>query len=233
MGVKVKAMILAAGLGTRMRPLTLKTPKPLLKVNGVPLIEYHVRRLVAAGIKQIVINHAWLGSQIEEYLGYGEKFGVSIEYSAEIEPLETAGGMRLALSKLTADGEDCFLVVNGDVFTNYPFKRLLNEVKGKSHLVLVENPEHNPSGDFYLDQGMLNSSAGERYTFSGVSVLSAELFNKLPHGEAAPLAPILRAAIKRGEVSGELYNGYWADVGTPERLQEIDKLLREQKIDGL
>ncbi|MCP4598493.1 N-acetylmuramate alpha-1-phosphate uridylyltransferase MurU [Neptuniibacter sp.] len=228
----MKAMILAAGLGTRMRPLTLDTPKPLLKVNGVPLIEYHIRRLVEAGITELVINHAWLGDQIEAYLGDGSRFGASIIYSRETEPLETAGGIRKALSALTCSGEESFIIVNGDIFTNFPFSQLRG-VAGQNHLVLVNNPEHNPKGDFYLNEGALHPTMGECYTFSGISVLSADMFADLPQEQAAPLAPLLREAIERGEVTGELYSGYWVDVGTPQRLQEIDNLVREQKIDGL
>lgn len=228
----MKAMILAAGLGTRMRPLTLKTPKPLLKVDGVPLIEYHVRRLVAAGFRQIVINHAWLGEQIEDYLGDGSRWGAEIAYSAEGEPLETAGGICKALPLLVDTDEESFLVVNGDVFTNYPFKQL-HPYAGKTHLVLVDNPGHNPAGDFKLESGWLSSEVGQAYTFSGISILNARLFAGVDRGEAAALAPLLRSAIARGIVSGEYFSGYWADVGTPQRLQEIDKRVRGREIDGI
>ncbi|MGH1460621.1 MAG: N-acetylmuramate alpha-1-phosphate uridylyltransferase MurU [Neptuniibacter sp.] len=229
----MKAMILAAGLGTRMRPLTLKTPKPLLKINGIPLIEYHIRRLVHAGVTDIVINHAWLGDQIEKYLGTGEQFGASIQYSAEGEPLETAGGIRKALSLLSDQNEDRFLVINGDVFTNFPISSLLGEGKKANHLVLVRNPEHNPDGDFNLLDTDVLPDTGPKYTFSGISVLSANLFAGLELGRPERLAPLLREAIANREVSGELYTGYWFDVGTPERLQEIDYLVRERQIDGL
>jgi MurNAc alpha-1-phosphate uridylyltransferase len=227
----MKAMILAAGLGTRMRPLTLTTPKPLLKINDIPLIEYHIRRLAAAGIHNIVINHAWLGDQIEAYLGSGEHFGVSLQYSEESEPLETAGGIRKALPLLTDKVEDRFLIINGDIFTNYPFERLLNAEK--NHLVLVPNPDHNQKGDFCLRGTEVLPENAEKYTFSGISVLSADMFTNLQLNKPEPLAPLLRSAIATGDVTGELFEGYWLDVGTPERLQEIDRLVREQKIDGL
>ena len=233
MGAPLKAMILAAGLGTRMRPLTLKTPKPLLRLNGKPLIEYHVQRLVQAGFVDIVINHAWLGEQIEEYLGDGSQYGANIQYSAEGQPLETAGGIRQALPLLVEDNCEQFVVVNGDVFTNYPFAQLnkLN-VKG-AYLVLVPNPEHNPAGDFVLQGSQLVPEGSDPYTFSGISVLSVDMFRHLPAGESASLAPILRSEIAKGSVNGELFTGYWADVGTPQRLNEIDLLLKEQQIDGL
>lgn len=229
----MKAMILAAGLGTRMRPLTLHTPKPLLKINDVPLIEYHITRLVRAGIREIVINHAWLGDQIEACLGTGERFGASIQYSAESEPLETAGGIRKALELLIKDGEDRFLVINGDIFTNYPFEKLLQGNNSGCHLVLVNNPEHNPEGDFCLRQSRVVPADGVKYTFSGISVLSADMFAELKTDQPEPLAPLLRNAIANETVSGELFDGYWLDVGTPERLQEIDQLVRERQIDGL
>ncbi|WP_350227803.1 N-acetylmuramate alpha-1-phosphate uridylyltransferase MurU [Neptuniibacter halophilus] len=226
-------MILAAGLGTRMRPLTLTTPKPLLTVAGMPLIEYHIRRLAQAGIRQIVINHAWLGEQIETYLGDGERFGAEIVYSAEGEPLETAGGIRKALPLLAENGADQLVLVNGDVFTNYPFARLLENQQKPGHLVLVENPGHNPHGDFYLQEGRVTVDHGEKWTFSGISRLPLSLFQDLPPELPCPLAPLLRQAIAEGQLSGELYRGYWADVGTPQRLEEINQLVLEHKIDGL
>ena len=229
----MKAMILAAGLGKRMRPLTLSTPKPLLKIAGVPLIEYHVRRLVSAGFDEIIINHSWLGEQVESYLGQGDRFGACISYSSELEPLETAGGIRKALPLLTAGGEDVFLVVNGDVFTNYPFEHLLARSGNAPYVVLVPNPLHNELGDFFLNNGKLNSDVGEKYTFSGLSVLPASMFESLTVGNSEALGPLLRNEIALGRVSAELYQGYWADVGTPERLMKIDQLVAEQKIDGL
>lgn len=233
----MKAMILAAGLGTRMRPLTLTTPKPLLPVNGVPLIEYHIQRLKDAGFDSIVINHAWLGEQIESALGDGSRFGVKINYSAESEPLETAGGIRKALDLLTDQGEQHFAVVNGDVFSNYTFGKLNSREQhlaaNEGHLVLVPNPAHNPKGDFCLADGRLVDNATERYTFSGISVLPVAMFSDLAVDQAATLAPLLREFIGHGQMQGELHQGYWADIGTPERLAEIDNLVREQRIDGI
>jgi len=228
----MKAMILAAGLGTRMRPLTLNMPKPLLKVADRALIEYHIERLASAGIREIVINHAWLGTQIEEFLGDGAKYGVSIDYSAESEPLETAGGIRKALSLLAAGGEKQFLLVNGDVFTNYPFENLLSQ-SDDPHLVLVPNPEHNPNGDFGLREGRVNSVDEIGYTFSGISRLSIEMFETIALDEKAPLAPLLRELIAEGKVSGELFEGFWVDVGTPARLEELNSLVLENKVNGL
>ncbi|WP_067865260.1 N-acetylmuramate alpha-1-phosphate uridylyltransferase MurU [Neptuniibacter marinus] len=228
----MKAMILAAGMGKRMRPLTLTTPKPLLEIAGVPLIEYHVRRLVAAGFSDIVVNHAWLGDQIEAYLGDGRRFGANIVFSREAEPLETAGGIRKALPLLESKDETSFILVNGDVFTDFPYSSL-NQLADKSpYLVLVPNPAHNPEGDFCLNEGRLYADRGEKYTFSGVSVLPLEMFADLVEGEVAALGPILREAIVKGEARGAVYDGFWADVGTPERLRQIDYLVQEQKIDG-
>lgn len=216
----MKAMILAAGLGTRMRPLTLDTPKPLLPVLGKPLIEYHIERLSAAGIKQVVINHSYLGEQIEAYLKKGTKWGVRINYSHEAEPLETAGGIANALPLL---GESPFIVINGDVWCDYPLGQLNLSENQLAHLVLVNNPSHNPRGDFVMDGERVVTSGGHhRFTFSGISVLSSALFNHLPQPKW-PLAPILESAIKLGLVSGEYYGGYWLDVGTPERLRQLEQ----------
>nr|WP_067298924.1 nucleotidyltransferase family protein [Marinobacterium profundum] len=226
----MRAMILAAGLGTRMRPLTLTTPKPLLRVGGKALIEYHIERLVAAGFDEIIINHAWLGPQIEAYLGNGSGYGARISYSAEGEPLETGGGIFRVLDWLSPLGAP-FVVVNGDVFTDYPFARLPRRLNGDAHLVLVENPVHNRAGDFALTQGRIEAQGMERYTFSGVSVQSAELYAGCTAGAFA-LAPLLRDAIARGRVSGEYHDGCWVDVGTVERLQQLDRDLREKHPDG-
>lgn len=228
----MRAMILAAGLGKRMRPLTLTKPKPLLEVAGIPLIEYHVKALVSAGCIDIVINHSWLGEQIEAYLGAGEQFGARISYSVEPELLETAGGIRKALPLLTAGGEEAFLVVNGDIFTDYPFKRLLVEEVKAPYLVLVPNPSHNLAGDFGLFEGMLDPHLGEKYTYSGVSVLPVAMFQELELDKPEALGPILHRAIDSKQVSAELYEGYWVDVGTPERLGQVDQWIKEQKIDG-
>ncbi|MFW1677467.1 N-acetylmuramate alpha-1-phosphate uridylyltransferase MurU [Pontibacter sp. JAM-7] len=231
----MKAMILAAGLGTRMRPLTLTTPKPLLPVNGMPLIGYHIRRLRASGITDIVINHAWLGDKLESALGDGAQFGVSIRYSAEQEPLETAGGICQALPLLVDAENESFLVVNGDVFTNYPFHRLQRGLpdQGLAHLVLVDNPAHHLAGDFSLSGSAVMAEGSNALTFSGISCLSAQLFVGLESGAPAALAPILRVAMAQGRVTGEHYSGFWADIGTPQRLAEIDAAVKEGLISGL
>ncbi|PIE24876.1 MAG: mannose-1-phosphate guanylyltransferase [Neptuniibacter caesariensis] len=228
----MNAMILAAGLGKRMRPLTLTKPKPLLTVAGKPLIQYHVERLAKAGVERIIINHAWLGEQIEAFLGKGERFGVEILYSREVEPLETAGGIRNALDFLQLGNDSTFLLVNGDVFTNYPFARLLGG-RDEPCLVLVNNPEHNPGGDFALVGDALVPEGKDCFTFSGISRLPLEMFAALEVDKVMPLAPLLRHAIACGGVKGELYQGYWADIGTPERLAEVNQLVEEQKINGL
>lgn len=221
----MKAMILAAGKGERLRPLTLHTPKPLVRAAGVPLIEYHVRALAAAGFTELVINHAWLGQQIEDYLGNGSRFGVRISYSPEGEPLETGGGIFKALPLL---GDEPFLVVNGDIFTDYAFAQLRKPLTGLAHLVLVDNPVHHPQGDFLLAAGQVSDAqgAGERLTYSGLAVLSPELFADCESG-AFKLAPLLRQAMAQGRVSGERHSGRWVDVGTHERLAEVERLLQE------
>lgn len=219
----MKAMILAAGKGERLRPLTLHTPKPLVRAAGVPLIEYHVRALAAAGFTELVINHAWLGQQIEDYLGDGARFGVRIAYSAEGEPLETGGGIFQALPLL---GDQPFVLVNGDIFTDYPFAQLRRPLSGLAHLVLVANPTHHAGGDFCLQGGQVSDAqAGEgNLTYSGLAVLSPVLFAECQPG-AFKLAPLLRQAMAAGQVSGEQFAGCWVDVGTHERLAEVERLL--------
>ncbi|WP_290700241.1 N-acetylmuramate alpha-1-phosphate uridylyltransferase MurU [Amphritea sp.] len=230
----MRAMILAAGLGTRMRPLTLETPKPLLPVAGKPLIQYHIERLVKAGITEVVINHAWLGEKLEAYVGDGSRFGAKVTWSAEAEPLETGGGIFKALPQLSEDGSP-FILINGDVFTNYPFERLLNHNIPEdwlAHLVLVPNPEHNPGGDFQLQENHVFENGDDCLTFSGVSVLSPVLFDSCSAGKF-PLAPLLRSAMQSGQVSGEFFSGYWRDIGTPERLQEVSEDIEKGRIDGI
>ncbi|SQG00725.1 nucleotidyl transferase [Paucimonas lemoignei] len=219
----MKAMILAAGKGERMRPLTLHTPKPLVRAGGVPLIEYHLRALHEAGFHEVVINHAWLGQQIEDHLGDGERFGLRIAYSPEGEPLETGGGIHRALPLL---GDEPFLVVNGDVWTDYPFKALRMPLAGLAHLVLINNPAHHPEGDFSLIDGQVRDSrdAGTRLTYSGIAVLHPKLFAGCQEG-AFKLAPLLRTAMEQGQVTGEHFTGRWVDVGTHERLAEVERLL--------
>lgn len=222
----MKAMILAAGKGERMRPLTLHTPKPLVPVAGVPLIEYHLRGLAAAGFDEVVINHAWLGQQIEDHLGDGSRWGLRIAYSAETEPLETGGGIFKALPLL---GEQPFVLINGDVWTDYDLARLRRPLAGLAHLVLVDNPEHHAQGDFSLAQDRVSdaSEAGVRLTFSGLSVLHPALFDGCQAG-AFKLAPLLRQAMAQGQVSGEHHPGQWIDVGTLERLAQVERVLAER-----
>ena len=219
----MKAMILAAGKGERMRPLTLHTPKPLVRAGGVPLIEYHLCALHEAGFHEVVINHAWLGQQIEDYLGDGERFGLRIAYSPEGEPLETGGGIFRALPLL---GDEPFMVVNGDIWTDYPFNTLRMPLAGLAHLVLIDNPAHHPQGDFSLIDGQVRDSqdAGTRLTYSGIAVLHPKLFADCQDG-AFKLAPLLRAAMDQGQVTGEHFTGRWVDVGTHERLAEVERLL--------
>ncbi|AOE83071.1 N-acetylmuramate alpha-1-phosphate uridylyltransferase MurU [Pseudomonas sp. TCU-HL1] len=219
----MKAMILAAGKGERMRPLTLHTPKPLVRAAGTPLIEFHLRALAQAGFRELVINHAWLGQQIEDHLGDGARFGLSIRYSAEGEPLETGGGIFQALPLL---GDEPFLVVNGDVWTDFDFTRLRRPLDGLAHLVLVDNPDHHPRGDFRLAEGRVRDAVdgGPSLTYSGIAVLHPRLFEGCQAG-AFKLAPLLRQAMAAGEVSGEHHAGRWVDVGTHERLADVERLL--------
>jgi N-acetyl-alpha-D-muramate 1-phosphate uridylyltransferase len=221
----MKAMILAAGRGERMRPLTDHTPKPLLEVGGKPLIVWHIEHLAAAGFRELVINHAHLGKQIEEALGNGSQFGVSIQYSPEGEALETAGGIANALHLL---GEAPFLVVNGDIFTDYDFSLLNHGLKDGllAWLVLVDNPEHNAKGDFALAGAGVMEDGPEMHTFSGIGVYRPELFAAIAPGGKAKLAPLLRAAMRSCKVGGEFYAGCWTDVGTPQRLTELDAALK-------
>ena len=218
----MRAMILAAGKGERMRPLTLHTPKPLIQVAGVPLIEYHLRALARAGFREVVINHAWLGEKIEAHLGDGARFGVHIQYSPETQPLETGGGILQALKYL---GDEPFVVVNGDIWTDYDFSALRQPLEGLAHLVLIDNPEHHPEGDFSLQQNrVLAPDASATLTYSGIAVLHPQLFADC-FGGAFKLAPVLRQAIAQGQVSGEHFAGHWIDVGTQERLTAAEALL--------
>ncbi len=220
----MRAMILAAGRGTRMRPLTDHTPKPLLQVGGKALIVWHLERLAAAGVRDVVVNLAWLGEQIRDALGDGGRWGLRLRYSPEGEQgLETGGGIHRALALL---GPEPFLVVNGDVWTDMDYTALLRVPVGLAHLVLVPNPDHNPQGDFGLRQGQVSSAAPDdrRHTFSGVGVYRPALFAGCRPG-SFPLAPLLRQAADEGKVSGQLHTGCWCDVGTPERLQLLDEKL--------
>lgn len=217
-------MILAAGRGERMRPLTDTTPKPLLKAAGKALIEYHIERLAAAGFAELVINHAHLGAQIEAALGDGSRWGLSIRYSPEGQALETGGGIFRALPLL---GTEPFLVINGDIWSDYNLAALPKlRPNDLAHLLLVENPQHNPAGDFRLQQGrVLNQKAPDALTFSGIGLYRPELFDGCTQGAFA-LAPLLRKAMDQGRVSGELYQGTWLDIGTPERLGQLEQILK-------
>lgn len=217
----MKAMILAAGRGERMRPLTDHTPKPLLIAGGKPLIQHHIERLAAAGIRELVINHAHLGAQIEAALGDGAGFGVEIRYSPEERALETGGGIFRALPLL---GPEPFLVVNGDVWTDVDLAGLALDAGDLAHLVLVDNPPHNPKGDFVLIAGRVRSTGTPRLTFSGIGLYRPELFDGQTPG-AFPLAPLLRQAMKAGRVGGRHHGGHWFDIGTPERLALLDRRL--------
>jgi MurNAc alpha-1-phosphate uridylyltransferase len=218
-------MILAAGRGERMRPLTLERPKPLLEAGGRPLIVHHLRALARAGIRDVVVNVSWLGTQVVSALGDGSRHDVRIAYSDEgPEPLETGGGIFRALPLL---GPAPFIVLNGDVWTDYPYEQLRDALQPSdlAHLVLVPNPAHNPNGDFVLRNGRIVEEPGERLTFSGLGLYRPELFAGCRDG-IFKLAPLLREAARAGRVGGEVYPGDWLDIGTPERLVELDTRLR-------
>jgi MurNAc alpha-1-phosphate uridylyltransferase len=225
----MQAMILAAGRGERMRPLTDSLPKPLIPVAGKPLIVWHLEKLAQAGINDVVINHAWLGKRLEEYLGTGSAWGVNIQYSPETTALETAGGIATALPLL---GQNPFLVVNGDVWCDWDFRlapaiatRLTTEEK-LAWLLLAQNPEHHPSGDFGLSADELVSEHGApKLTFAGIGLYQPKLFAHTPAGQPAKLAPLLRAAMTQQKVLGARHSGRWVDVGTPERLSELNHQL--------
>lgn len=215
-------MILAAGRGERMRPLTDVTPKPLLKVGGRALVEYHLESLARAGIRDAVINLAWRADQIRDFLGDGSKYGINISYSDEgPEALETGGGIRHALRLL---GADPFWIVNGDVYSDYAYPRRTLGPDVIGHLVLVPNPAHNPAGDFALHGDVVAPDGGKKWTYSGVAVLRPELVAGARPGKF-PLAPLLTEAMQRGAITGEIYRGRWVDVGTPERMRALDREL--------
>jgi MurNAc alpha-1-phosphate uridylyltransferase len=221
----MKAMILAAGRGERMRPLTDHTPKPLLKVGGKPLIVWHLERLAKAGFKEVVINHAHLGEQIEKALGDGSQWDLHIKYSPEKTALETAGGIANAIPLL---GAEPFLVVNGDTFTEVDFgvlKHIL-QANNHAHLVLVNNPPQHPNGDFAIEAGKLKNKGSKMLTFSGVGVYHPDLFTSVTRGEPAKLAPLLRQAIAENQATAEYFQGVWHDIGTPERLNILDEALK-------
>jgi len=216
----MKVMILAAGRGQRMGALTTDCPKPLLKVSGLSLIEHVVKALKRDGFKEFVINVAYLGNQIKQYMGSGEKWGVHIDYSDEGDaPLETGGGVQRALPLL---GNEPFLLVNADVWTDFPFQTLRNKTKKRAHLVLVDNPSHNLNGDFFLLKNEVTAQGKTAYTYSGIGVYHPDFFAGQSAG-AFRLAPLIRQAVLENDVSGELYQGCWVDVGTPERLASIQQ----------
>ncbi len=215
----MKAMILAAGRGERLRPLTDELPKPLIKVAGKSLIEYHIENLAKAGINKIIINTAWLAEKIHQQLGNGSSYGISIIYSDEGSALETAGGIINALPLL---GDEPFLVVNGDIWCDFDFSTLptLN-ANTQAHLVLVNNPAHNPQGDFALQNTLIKNTGETMYTYSGIGIFSTTFFSAQKKG-IAPLAPVIREKCEQNLVSGQYHSGRWTDVGTLERLQQLE-----------
>ena len=222
-------MILAAGRGKRMRPLTDLTPKPLLAVGGMPLLFRHLEKLARAGFGTVTINHAHLGEQIEAAVGDGSRWHLQVRYSAEAEALETAGGIRNALSLI---GRPTFAVVNGDVYCDYDYSGLaaaidrLANTRTLAHLVLVDNPLHHPNGDFCLEAGLVRASCRQCLTFSGLGAYRAELFEPLARGAKHALAPLLREHVPKDRITGEHYRGLWTDVGTPGRLAELEVRLQ-------
>jgi len=218
----MRAMILAAGRGERLRPLTDERPKPLIKVADKSLIEYHIENLAQAGVKEIIINTAWLAEKIHQQLGDGSNYAVNIQYSDEGKALETAGGIINALPLL---GDKPFLVVNGDIWSDFDFSTLppLNE-NTQAHLVLVDNPTHNPEGDFSLQQGLIKNTGETMYTFSGIGIYHPDFFSTQKKG-ISPLAPIIREKCEKDLISGQHHTGRWTDVGTLERLQQLENQL--------
>jgi MurNAc alpha-1-phosphate uridylyltransferase len=232
----MKAIILAAGLGERMRPLTDSTPKPLLEVAGKPLIAWHLEKLAAIGVREVVVNTSWLAEQFPRALGDGSRWGLRLHYAYEGPvPLETGGALWNAMALLQ---DDAFIAVNGDIWTDYDFARLPTDIAGQAHLVLVDNPPQHPDGDFALHGHRVASDGGPRLTFSGIGVYRPSLLDgwrsiigDAPGADATPprfkLAPLLRDAMRREAVSGEHHRGRWTDVGTPQRLAQLDLELRD------
>jgi len=220
----MKVMILAAGRGERLGPLTEATPKPLVEVAGQTLLGRHLKRLAGAGFTYAVINVSHLAEKITAHIGDGSRFGMRIDWSREVEPLETAGGIAQARTLL---GSAPFLLLNADIWCDYDFSHLRGFALGKrlAHLVLVPNPPQHPAGDFSLARGIIGDAPSPRYTYAGIAVLSPLLVAAIAAGQKAPLAPLWRAAAARSEVTGELYEGYWSDVGTPERLGALQARL--------
>jgi len=227
----MKAMILAAGRGERLRPLTDSLPKPLINVAGKPLIEYHLCNLAQAGFNDIIINTAWLAEKIHQQLGDGSQYGINIQYSDEDTALETAGGIINAMDML---GDEPFLVVNGDIYCEFDFAAVSDITNclpddTQAHLVLVKNPIHNETGDFAIKQGLIQNTGDNMATFSGIGLYRPEFFTEVKTGydrsSPLPLAPIIRKKCEQGLVSGQFYDGHWTDVGTIERLQQLETTL--------
>ena len=219
----MRAMILAAGRGERLRPLTDRLPKPLIEVRGKPLIEWHLENLAASGFREIVVNVAHLGGQIVQALGDGRRWGVSIAWSVEETALETAGGIANARASL---GEAPFLLVNADVYCDYPFGSLgkVDMAGLLGHIVMVPNPPFRPKGDFSLARGKVGNLDAPRYTYSGIGVFDPQIVRSVTTGAKAPLAPLLKEAAANGQLGGEVHAGFWNDVGTPERLAELNRM---------
>ena len=238
MSVLTQAMILAAGKGTRLRPLTLETPKPLVEVGGQPLIVWHIKALQAAGITDITINASWLADKLMQALGDGAEYGVKLHWSVEDdEPLETAGGIFNALQ--TGKLQDApFILVNSDVWTTYDFAQLQDYTLGPdqlAHLLLIDNPEHNNGGDFAINNGLASEqpiAGADKYTFAGISVVSARLVDGLVSGQPAPLAPLLKQAMLKFQITAEVIKDNWIDVGTPERLTQVNEFIETHGVDN-
>lgn len=229
-----QAMILAAGKGTRLRPLTLDTPKPLVEVGAQPLIVWHIKALKAAGITDIAINASWLADKLMDELGDGSAYGVNLHWSVEKdEPLETAGGIFQALQAGMLRDEP-FILVNSDIWTTYDFERLRNYELGydqKAHLLLLDNPEHNAGGDFAINNGLASEQPvadEDKYTFSGISVLSPRLVDDLVVGQPAPLAPLFKQAMLKFQITAEIISDHWMDVGTLERLEQVNNFINNK-----
>ena len=224
----MKAMLLAAGRGERLRPLTDRVPKALVPVAGKPLLAWHLERLAAAGCREAVINVSHLAGQIVDYVGDGARFGLHVAYSRETEPLETAGGIAQALPLL---GTAPFLLVNADIYCEVAFRPPLAHSLGErlAHIIMVANPPHRPQGDFSLNAGAVGNDGAPRYTYAGVAVMSPRLVEPVQRGNKAPLAPLLRRAADERRLSGEVFGGLWQDVGTVERLAELEALLKSRK----
>ncbi|HUU72730.1 MAG TPA: nucleotidyltransferase family protein [Burkholderiales bacterium] len=226
-------MLLAAGRGERMRPLTDRTPKPLLEAGGQSLIERHIQKFAAAGFERIIVNHAHLGEQIVAAVGNGSRWGIAVSYSPEHKALETAGGIANALDLIDSD---TFAVANCDVYSEYDYanlktaaQRLADDPRNIAHLVLVDNPAHNPSGDFALDDTKVAPANTNKLTFSGLAAYHRAMFASVSVGQKQPLAPLLKAEALAGRVTGEHYHGAWTDVGTPGRLDALNEYLKQEQ----